>query len=114
MAREPTLRTDPYRSPSGAESVRQQRRSARARRQLERKRQRSLLDFGVGYDRPNDGPFDIRAGYDFSDLLHDELDEFDVRTHRGSSTLSYDLGSVDTGALLTYAYAELDGEEFLS
>ena len=52
-----------------------------------------LLDFGVGYDRPNDGPFDIQAGYDFSDLLHDELDEFDVRTHRGSSTLSYDFGS---------------------
>ena len=73
-----------------------------------------LLDFGVGYDRPNDGPFDIQAGYDFSDLLHDELDEFDVRTHRGSSTLSYDLGRVDTGALLTYAYAELDGEEFLT
>ena len=26
-----------------------------------------LLDFGVGYDGPNDGPFDIQVGYDFSE-----------------------------------------------
>src|SRR5688500_11035535 len=51
-----------------------------------------LLDFGVGYDKPDAGRFDLQAGYDFSQSLHDEFDSFDVRIHRGSGTLSYDLG----------------------
>jgi hypothetical protein len=76
---------------------------------------RSLLfDFGVGYDKPDDGRFDLQAGYDFSQSLHDDFDSFDVRIHRGSGTLSYDLGRVDLGATLQHAYAELDGNEFLT
>jgi hypothetical protein len=76
---------------------------------------RSLLfDFGVGYDKPDGGRFDVQAGYDFSQSLHDDFDSFDVRIHRGSGTLSYDLGRVDLGATLQHAYAELDGNEFLT
>jgi opacity protein-like surface antigen len=76
---------------------------------------RSLLfDFGVGYDKPDSGRFDVQAGYDFSQSLHDDFDSFDVRIHRGSGTLSYDLGRVDLGATLQHAYAELDGNEFLT
>jgi hypothetical protein len=76
---------------------------------------RSLLfDFGVGYDKPDAGRFDVQAGYDFSQSLHDDFDSFDVRIHRGSGTLSYDLGRVDIGATLQHAYAELDGNEFLT
>jgi hypothetical protein len=74
----------------------------------------ALLDFGVGYDRPSHGAFDLKAGYDFTQSLHDDFDEFDVRIHRGSGTLSYDLGRVDVGANLQYALAELDGREFLT
>jgi hypothetical protein len=73
-----------------------------------------LLDFGVGYDKPDAGRFDVQAGYDFSQSLHAEFDSFDVRIHRGSGTLSYDLGRVDVGATLQHAYAELDGNEFLT
>lgn len=73
-----------------------------------------LLDFGLGYDKPGSGRFDVQAGYDFSQSLHDEFDAFDVRIHRGSGTLSYDLRSVDVGATLQHAYAELDGDEFLT
>jgi hypothetical protein len=73
-----------------------------------------LLDFGVGYDKPDSGRFDLQAGYDFSQSLHDDFDSFDVRIHRGSGTLSYDLGRVDVGATLQHAYAELDGNEFLT
>jgi hypothetical protein len=73
-----------------------------------------LLDFGVGYDKPDTGRFDLQAGYDFSQSLHDDFDSFDVRIHRGSGTLSYDLGRVDVGATLQHAYAELDGNEFLT
>lgn len=73
-----------------------------------------LLDVGVGYDKPAAGRFDVQAGYDFSQSLHDDFDSFDVRIHRGSATLSYDLGSVDVGTTLQHAYAELDGAEFLT
>ena len=76
---------------------------------------RSLLfDFGVGYDKPDNGRFDLQAGYDFSQSLHDDFDSFDVRIHRGSGTLSYDLGRVDIGATLQHAIAELDGNKFLT
>ena len=73
-----------------------------------------LLDFGVGYDKPDTGRFDLQAGYDFTQSLHDEFESFDVRIHRGSGTLSYDLGRVDVGTTLQHAYAELDGSEFLT
>jgi hypothetical protein len=74
----------------------------------------ALLDFGIAYDKPAAGRFDVQAGYDFSQSLHSDFDAFDVRIHRGSGTLSYDLGRVDIGATLQHAYAELDGHEFLT
>ena len=73
-----------------------------------------LLDFGVNYDRASTGKFDVDAGYHFSETSHDDFGEFDVRIHRGSSTLRYDLGRTDVGATLQYALAELDGAEFLT
>jgi hypothetical protein len=73
-----------------------------------------LFDFGVGYDKPASGRFDLQAGYDFSESVHDDLGVFDVRTHRASTTVSYDLGRLDMGASLQYAHAELDGREFLT
>jgi hypothetical protein len=74
----------------------------------------ALLEFGLTYDRPSPGKFDIVAGYNYSDTLHEDYGSFDVRIHRGSSTLSYDLGRTDIGAILTHAYAELDGDGFLT
>ena len=37
-----------------------------------------------------------------------------MRIHRGSARTSYDLGRLDVGATLQHAYAELDGNEFLT
>lgn len=73
----------------------------------------ALFEFGVKYDKPDEGRFDFRTGYDFSQTRHDDFDAFDVGIHRGSATFAWDLGSVDTGMNLQYAHAELDGEEFL-
>jgi hypothetical protein len=73
-----------------------------------------LLDFGAGYDQPDAGRFDLQAGYDFSQSLHDDFDAFDVRIHRASATLSYDLDRIDVGTTLQHAHAELDGNEFLT
>lgn len=73
----------------------------------------ALFEFGVSYDKPDEGRFDLRTGYNFSQMRHEDFDAFDVGIHRGSATFSWDLEGVDTGANLQYAYAELDGEEFL-
>lgn len=73
----------------------------------------ALFNFGIGYDKPSDGRFDLRTGYDFSQTRHEDFDAFNVGIHRGSATFAWDLDAVDTGASLQYAHAELDGEEFL-
>jgi hypothetical protein len=73
----------------------------------------ALFNFGVSYDEPADGRFDLKIGYNFSETLHREFSAFDVRIDRGSLSMSYDLDGVDVGATTQYARAELDGHEFL-
>lgn len=73
----------------------------------------AVFNFGVGYDKPSDGRFDFRAGYNLSQTRHEDFSDFDVGIHRGSATLAWDLEQVDTGATFQYAHAELDGDEFL-
>ncbi|HJR70143.1 MAG TPA: hypothetical protein VKA43_08910 [Gammaproteobacteria bacterium] len=74
----------------------------------------ALAEFGVDYDKPDAGPFDLTLGYNFSQSLHDDFGAFDVRVHRGSGTASFDLGRVDIGTTMNYAAAALDGDEFLA
>jgi hypothetical protein len=74
----------------------------------------ALLDFGVGYHRRAKRAFDVSAGYNFSQSLHEDFDEFNVRVHRGSGTFSYDFGRFDIGATLQYADAALHGNEFMT
>jgi hypothetical protein len=74
----------------------------------------ALLEFGVAYDRPGNAKLDFGAGYNFSETAHEDFSAFDVRIHRGSANMSYDLGRFDVGATLQYADAELDGTEFLA
>jgi hypothetical protein len=74
----------------------------------------AFAEFGVDYDKPDAGPFDLTLGYNFSQSLHDDFDAFDVRVHRGSGTASYDLGRVDIGTTMNVAAAALDGDGFLT
>lgn len=74
----------------------------------------ALLELGVAYDRPGDAKLDFGAGYNFSETIHEDFSAFDVRIHRGSARTSYDLGRLDVGATLQHAYAELDGNDFLT
>jgi hypothetical protein len=73
----------------------------------------ALLEFGVGYTKPRTGALGLQVGYNLSQTLHEDFDAFDIRIHRGSAGLSYDLEKVDAGATFQYAHAELDGDEFL-
>jgi hypothetical protein len=74
----------------------------------------ALFQFGAAYERPGDTKLDFGAGYNFSETAHEDFSAFDVRIHRGSGRLAYDLGRFDVGATLQHAYAELDGSEFMT
>ncbi|HUF74561.1 MAG TPA: hypothetical protein VMR74_16890, partial [Gammaproteobacteria bacterium] len=50
----------------------------------------------------------------FSQTMHQDFDAFDLRLHRGSSTLSWDFSRVDFGVMLQHADAELDGQSFMT
>lgn len=73
-----------------------------------------LIDLGLAYEPDLGDNADFKIGYDFSQSLHDEFDEFDLRLHRGSVELGYDLGIFKAGVMGHYAHAALDGDEFLT
>jgi len=56
----------------------------------------------------------LRAGYEFSQSLHDEFDEFDLTLHRGYAEAGYDFGFATLGVLGNVAQASLDGDEYLT
>lgn len=74
----------------------------------------ALFDFAVAYDMRSNSAFDLKAGYNFSETAHDDFDDFDLRIHRGSGTMSYDFGRVDVGSVFQHALAELDGDDFMT
>jgi hypothetical protein len=74
----------------------------------------ALFKLGVAYDRPGNTKLDFGGGYNFSETVHEDFSAFDVRIHRGSGRMAYDLGRLDVGATLQHADAELDGREFMT
>jgi len=56
----------------------------------------------------------LRAGYDFSQSLHQEFDTFDLAIHRGYAEIAYDFDAVTVGVLANLAQANLDGDEYLT
>lgn len=56
----------------------------------------------------------LRGGYEFSQTLHDEFDEFDLTLHRGYAEAGYDFGFATLGVLGNVAQANLDGDEYLT
>ncbi len=56
----------------------------------------------------------LRAGYDFSQSLHDEFDAFDLAIHRGYAEVAFDFEIATVGVLGNLAQANLDGEEYLT
>jgi hypothetical protein len=74
----------------------------------------ALVDLGVGFNANPTERFNFAADYNFSDMMHEEFDEYDVRIQRGSATGSFDFGRVDIGASYHHALADLDGDDFLT
>lgn len=73
----------------------------------------ALIEFHLGFDKSLTKRLKVDLGYDFSQSLHDEFDQFDIAIHRGSAGMEYDFGGVDAGASFQYADAALDGDEYL-
>jgi hypothetical protein len=74
----------------------------------------AAFQFGAAYDRPGDTKLDFGGGYNFSETAHDDFSAFDVRIHRASARMAYDLGRFDVGATLQHADAALDGSDFMT
>lgn len=56
----------------------------------------------------------LRAGYDFTQTLHNEFDQFDLTISRPYAEIAYDFDFVTMGVLGNYAMASLDGDEYLT
>lgn len=56
----------------------------------------------------------LRAGYEFSQNLHEEFDAFDITLHRGFAEASYDISGVNVGVIANLAQANLAGDKYLT
>ena len=56
----------------------------------------------------------LRAGYDFTQTLHEEFSAFDLTIHRPYAEIAYDFDLLTVGVLGNWAKADLDGEEYLT
>lgn len=73
----------------------------------------ALLELGASYRTRQPGPVGLQVGYNYSQTMHEDFGAFDVGIHRASANLSLDLDKLDAGAMVQYAHALLDGDEFL-
>lgn len=56
----------------------------------------------------------LRAGYEFSQNLHQEFDDFDLTVHRGYGEASYDFTGITAGVVGNLAQANLAGDSYLT
>jgi hypothetical protein len=56
----------------------------------------------------------LRAGFDFTQTLHNEFDQFDLTIARPYAEIAYDFDFLTFGVLGNYAAASLDGDEYLT
>jgi opacity protein-like surface antigen len=73
----------------------------------------ALIDFGVGFDKRLTERLSVNLGYDYSQSLHEQFEEFDLGLHRGSAGFGFDHDGLEAGATLQYADAALDDQGYL-
>lgn len=56
----------------------------------------------------------LRAGFDFTQTLHNEFNAFDLTIARPYAEIAYDFDFLTVGVLGNYAAASLDGDEYLT
>ncbi|MCG8488809.1 MAG: surface lipoprotein assembly modifier [Chromatiales bacterium] len=74
-----------------------------------------LLSADVDYKRALSKKINLNTGYSFSQSLHEDLDQFDRRTHLLSASITYGFDSkTSAGMSFNYADSALDGDGFMS
>lgn len=73
------------------------------------------FDLELGYKKSLDDKIDLRGGYNFSQSLHKDFDEFNIQTHLLSTGIGYQTDK-QSSLRLNYYFAKsaLDGSGFLS
>lgn len=72
------------------------------------------LDAEVEFETDISKKTELKAGYNFSNATHFDVDGFDIQTHRGSASLEHDFGPASAGLSGLVARSNLDGEGFLT
>ncbi len=74
----------------------------------------ALLDAEIEFKHELSDGTSFSAGYNFSQSLHFDRTEFDIRSHRGAVGVTHDFGDFDLGIDYTYVYSTLDEAGFLT
>jgi len=73
----------------------------------------ALLGGGISYDFAKSDSTKFKAGYTFSQSLHQDLTEFDLQIHGASLEVGAKVGDVDLGLAYRYNNISLGAESFL-
>jgi len=73
-----------------------------------------LLDVDVDYKKSFAKTLNLNVGYSLSQSLHNDLDQFDIQTHRISAKLEVDIATkTSAGVNLNAVDSRLDGKDFI-
>jgi len=72
-----------------------------------------LIELGGAYKPKFGGAYGLELGYDFSQSLHEDLDDFDLQTHTLSASVEREVSSWDLGLIYLYSRTFLGGDDFL-
>jgi tetratricopeptide (TPR) repeat protein len=72
-----------------------------------------IFEFAGAYKLQITPKFELEAGYDFYQSLHDDLSAFDIQSHIFSLNGSYELENLDLGLLSMYNRTTLGAADFL-
>jgi hypothetical protein len=73
-----------------------------------------LIDLGISYQSKIRKKTKLNFGYSLSDIDHEKLDGFDLRTQLLTANLSHSFNQLKTGLAYRYAASSLDNDSFLT
>jgi hypothetical protein len=72
-----------------------------------------LIELGGTYKPQFGDSYGLELGYDFSQSVHEDLDDFDLQTHSLSASVEREIAPWDLGFTYLYSRSLLGGDDFL-